>query len=643
MVRMPYRKVIDNKMKTNLLKHIPQLVEFEEHVGKLWHRVISKSAARSYPEATVTLDEVRRTVGIMFRALGGTAALKIENTTDSQKNEHRSWLQRLAGISTHSNLAWRNAEALNLPEKINVFPTKELNRDLYLWLAALAAGDSGLSNDWFSYNQWLSNKVLTRFPGLNQRYQRLLKAQLALRPSLETLTEDERKQEQAIQQALTGSVQANQLPEKINKHTRPPMPVYLWLHPSPPVLNNTGTARKDEEDSSQDNQGESFNPEEQRKYKAEQVDMPDGKNGLVLDRFENIFSWAEYIKVDRTTEEEEDMAEAEAAAKDLEQLSVARDNKSTAKRIRFDLDLPAENSDDRHLGEGIKLPEWDYRKAELRKDYCCLQPMIAEQIEAIALPERLRATAKKIRNQFEALVPSRMWYKAQQDGCEVDLDAYLDLVVEQKRGQAIAEQGLFRDYRGGTRDMACLLLADLSLSTDSWVNNHSRVIDVIRDSLWLFAEALSATGDQFGMYGFSSRHRDHVRFHTLKSFKEKHNDTSRGRIGAIKPGFYTRMGAAIRHATSILEQQPASQRLLLLLTDGKPNDLDQYEGRYGVEDTRMALIEARRKGLQPFCVTIDEKAGDYLPYMFGNDNFVVIRRPADLPKELPLLYARLTH
>jgi nitric oxide reductase NorD protein len=103
------------------------------------------------------------------------------------------------------------------------------------------------------------------------------------------------------------------------------------------------------------------------------------------------------------------------------------------------------------------------------------------------------------------------------------------------------------------------------------------------------------------------------------------------------------MGAAIRHASEILSKQTASQQLLLLLSDGKPNDLDLYDGRYGIEDTRMALIEARRKGLQPFCVTIDDKAGDYLPHMFGADNYVVIRKPSELPRELPLLYARLTN
>ena len=102
------------------------------------------------------------------------------------------------------------------------------------------------------------------------------------------------------------------------------------------------------------------------------------------------------------------------------------------------------------------------------------------------------------------------------------------------------------------------------------------------------------------------------------------------------------MGAAVRYAAGVLQPQSAARRLLLLLTDGKPNDLDHYEGRYGIEDTRMALLEARRLGLHPFCVTIDQKADDYLPYLFGKDGFVLIRHPEDLPRQLLLLSTRLT-
>ena len=174
------------------------------------------------------------------------------------------------------------------------------------------------------------------------------------------------------------------------------------------------------------------------------------------------------------------------------------------------------------------------------------------------------------------------------------------------------------------------------------VNDHVRVIDVVRDSLFLFAEALDATGDRFGIFGFSSRKRDPVRMHLIKGFDECYGGAVRGRIQAIKPGYYTRMGAAVRHATTLLADQPAGRRLLLLLTDGKPNDLDKYEGRYGIEDTRRAVQEARHLGLQPFCVTIDAKGNDYLPHLFGKNGYIVIRRPSELPKRLPLLYAQLT-
>ncbi|MFV1982942.1 MAG: nitric oxide reductase activation protein NorD [Thiohalomonadales bacterium] len=631
-----------------LLQKIHQLIELEQSVGSLWHRLITRTTIKNYPAENVQLNEVCKIVGIMFRAMGGDSNTKIESTSAIEYKTSKTVLQRIAGTNIQFEFAWRNESILNLPAGIDVFPEKSLNHDLYLWLAALASGftrfkqqDKNLNSGWIKNNQWLSCRILKRFPGLTTRYQRLVSAQLALRPDAKNLTTEQTRIELIIKQVLQNPEQAVFLPEH---QTFSPQPVFLWLYPAPPESgNSTGNIIKDEDEvNSPEAGGETHEPEQQRRYQAENVEMPDGNSGLVLDRFENIFSWAEYIKVDRCTDEDEDLVSAEDSANDLDKLSIARDNKSITKRIRFDLDLPSSESDDTPLGEGILLPEWDYRKGELVKDFCTLQPMIADNVHVIELPSRLRYTAKQLHKQFEVLKPSRIWYRGQQQGSEVDLDAYLDFATEQKRNHNIAERGMYREFRGGIRDMACLLLADLSLSTDSWVNDQSRVIDVIRDSLLLFAEALSASADQFAIYGFSSRYRDCNRFHTLKTFNESHTTVSRGRINAIKPGFYTRMGAAIRHASIILSKQTASQQLLLLLTDGKPNDLDLYDGRYGIEDTRMALIEARRKGLHVFCVTIDEKAGDYLPFMFGTNNYVVIRKPSELPRELPLLYTRLS-
>ena len=608
----------------------------EEQVGQLWHRLITRAAATNYPQAAVELNEISKTVGVLFRALGGDSGLRVEATTAAAHGARRTWLQRIAGTNQQVELCWRDAEILRLPARIDWFPNKELNRDLYLWLAALAAGKIDHNLAWFELNQELTKNTLFNFPGLKPRYQRLVEALLKLRPNLSRLPTDEAAAEKAIQQALRQPGSVTKLPAT----KRPVQPVPLWLHPTPPINTNNFVTDDDTTNAKQSSNSETV--DDKRRRRGERTKMPDGNKGLLAFRLESMFTRADYTKVDRCTDDEEDIEAAKNALDDMDIVSVARDNKPAKTSLRFDLDLPAPEYDDTPLGEGILLPEWDYKLQQLRPDYCCLQAMLATTAEPVELPANLRRTAQRLRRQFEALIPKRIWHKNQQDGSEIDLDAYLLHVTERHSGRVSTETGLYRDFRGGGRDLACLLLADLSLSTDAWVNNQARVIEIIRDSLFLFAECLNATGDKLAMYGFSSRNRNHVRFHTLKTFEEQYDALVRGRIQAIKPGFYTRMGAAIRHASTLLSQQQVSQPLLLLLTDGKPNDLDRYEGRYGVEDTRMALHEARKLGLQPFCVTIDEKASDYLPYIFGTKSYVVIRNPSELPRELPLLYARLT-
>ena len=202
---------------------------------------------------------------------------------------------------------------------------------------------------------------------------------------------------------------------------------------------------------------------------------------------------------------------------------MTRDGKTVASRLRFDLDLPSESCDDQPIGAGIRVPEWDYKAQRLQPEYCRIQPMVAADAEAVELPQRLRRTARQLRAQFQQLAPARVWHHEQQDGAEIDLDAYLRFSSERAAGQAVAGDRLYRDMRNGARDLACLLLADLSMSTDALINDHARVIDVIRDSLFLFAESLAATGDRFAMYGFSSRRRDPVRLHQLKTFAESYN------------------------------------------------------------------------------------------------------------------------
>jgi nitric oxide reductase NorD protein len=608
----------------------------EEQVGEIWHRFVTRLAYRGFPDAVVRLTEVERSVGVMFRALGGDGGLQVTTADLVANRARRSWLQRLAGSHERFSLAWRDESFLRLPVEIDWLPSKALNRELYLWLAAMAvSAGGGEDGGWLLANQRRTQETLQRFPGLAGRYRRLVDAHVATRPDPASLADADQEAERRIRRALDAPGSVDVLPAT----GHPPAVVPLWLHPQPPVVAQQAAAVEPDSDVAGEQKRRDI---EQLRRKAERVKTPQKDRGLITVRMENIFTSGEFVNVDRGSEDEDDLDRAESIARDLDQLSVSRDRRRAAATLKFDLDLPAEAEDDMVIGEGILLPEWDWKRQSLVPDHCRVVPMLAAEASPQPLPERLRRTAYRLRNQFQALAPARVWHRAQPDGQEIDVDAYLRFAADRCAGSPASGDGLYRDMRSGERDLACLLMADLSLSTDSWVNDHVRVIDVIRDSLFLFAEALDATGDRFGIYGFSSRKRDPVRVHVLKSFDERYGGGVRGRIDAIKPGYYTRMGAAVRHGCTLLAGQPAGRRLLLLLTDGKPNDLDKYEGRYGIEDTRQAVVEARRMGLQPFCVTIDEKGNDYLPHLFGNTGYVVIHRPSDLPKRLPQLYAQLT-
>lgn len=608
----------------------------EEWVGGLWDRFITRAATREHAEAAVHLKDVEKTLGMVFRALGGDAGLRVQNAVSERHGARRSFLERVSGTGFKAGKASVDGASLNLPERIALFPDAGLNRDLYVWLAALAAHDVPNDDEWIVRNQRATVVALDRFPGLQSRHDRLLAAVLALRAGPGSLPSDEAAREQAVRDALQTPGSVTCLPLLTRKGAKALQPVPMWLYPS---SGGTGTPRRLEHQEAAEG---SKATESESRHKAKQTDMPEDKHGILLVfRAESLLSWAEYVKVNRSQDDDAD-DNAARAADTMDQLSVAQDGERVASRVRFDLDLPAAAEDDLPLGPGIPLPEWDYRSQTLKPDYCRLQLMSARHVEPAPLPERLRQHARRLRSQFEALAPTWRWLKAQPEGVEPDIDAWVRRQADLQAGKRGGQEGLYLAQVQQERDLACLVLADLSLSTDAWASDEQKVIDVIRDSLMLFAEALSVTGDRFALCGFSSLKRGHVRFHELKAFDQRYDELARGRVQAIRPGYYTRLGTAIRHATGMLARQPSRQRLLLILSDGKPHDLDIYEGRYGIEDTRMSILAAREQGIRPFCVTIDKTGASYLPHVFGAHGFTLLRRPEDLTVQLPLLYAQLT-
>jgi len=180
-------------------------------------------------------------------------------------------------------------------------------------------------------------------------------------------------------------------------------------------------------------------------------------------------------------------------------------------------------------------------------------------------------------------------------------------------------------------------MVDMSGSTKGWVN------DAERESLVMLCEAVEALGDRYAIYGFSGWTRTRCDIYPVKRFDEPYDAAVRARIAAIEAKDYTRMGVAIRHLTHLLEAQPARHKLLVTLSDGRPDDFgDEYRGHYGIEDTRRALQEAHERGVRSYCVTIDRHGADYLPRLYGPARYTVLDDVKKLPLKVADIYRRLT-
>jgi nitric oxide reductase NorD protein len=292
-----------------------------------------------------------------------------------------------------------------------------------------------------------------------------------------------------------------------------------------------------------------------------------------------------------------------------------------------------------HEEGAMFFPEWDYGRQHYRKNWCVVREKDVAPVEdefVAGVLRRYAGHARQLRRTFEAMRDADRRDKRQTEGDDVDFDALVESIAEHHAGQEWNDRVLTRLHRS-ERDIAALFLIDMSGSTQGWINEAERA------ALLLLCEAFEALGDRYAIYGFSGMTRKKCEIFRIKRFDEPYDDTVRGRISGVRPQDYTRMGFAIRHATDLLLEVEAKTRLLITLSDGKPDDYhDNYRGKYGIEDTRRALLEATRAGIRPFCITLDQEARDYLPHLYGAARYTVVDDVAKLPYKVADIYRRLT-
>lgn len=636
------------------------LLEPEETIGNLWHRLVGTTGAvRHFPEAAVSFAAVEGPLRIFFHALGGDASVALKAAVP-EISHHRLDVRRRLGLRTERvGRAKFDGESLLLPDVVDVFAERGLNERLYFWLAAwnAVAGtrpppkrhrDPLLSDaERITHAVTTTGEVLERFPGLARHHRLLAEALLKLRAQ-RRLPAGEARIEGLIREHLTAAAggapcavaAAASLDQGLDQAPaphdyKPYLPVALW---GEVVAARAAALGRRDDDASAPGKGGSGD-EKTRKARRRESDQIEKKGGLIVHRFEKILTWTEFMNLHRDVEDDEEDS-ARKAADDHEEIGVTQMKRRAATRLKFDLDLsPADAEAERISGKHV-YPEWDYRSNQYVKDAARVLERIGE--EATEGWEPGPKTARRIRDvrrQFEALRPKREIVPRQLDGSEIDMDA----LIRSRADLAASGEGsdrIYRQTRQEARDLSVVVLVDVSRSTETMVEERA-VIDIEKETLVALAEGVAACGDACAIYAFSSLRRDRVFMPLLKDFDEPPGPRVRARIGELKPAFYTRLGAAMRHASRKLASRPSRKRLLLVLTDGKPNDLDRYEGRYGIEDSRKAVMEARQLGHAVFGITVDSKAQSYFPRIFGAGAFAILSRPERLTAALPVIYRHL--
>jgi len=642
-------------------------LEVEETAGRLWHRWASAAGSwPGFPAAAARFAELEGTLGVFFRALGGDPGVQVAAHAESASAHRLTLRQRLGADHERLALACLDEEALLLPAQLAFFPEPALNRQHYFWLVAHGASlaEAPLPMDPLQRDlarlalaQTASKRACDRLPGLRTHRRSLERALRAARPP-RRLPPAEAAMEVLILEALGASAAEQSLSAAAHtwlaryrralagqgplptapKGYRPPLPVPLWTLPathrsagqrcSPPP-SESFDASEDAADAGRT----------RRRARRRRQDQAEREDPLVFNRFEKILSMAEMVNVNRLVDDEPD-PHAARHAEEFDELTLAPHQQRAATRLQAELDLPREEVIGEPTRGNFTYPEWHYRARRYLPDHCMV--FTAPQTEAsrdrwqpdLATRRRIR----RVRRQFETLRPARMHERNQPDG-ELDLDAIVRTLADRRAGGPGSDH-VHRALRERGRDLAVTVLVDLSMSTEAWLEDR-RVIDVEKEAVLVLAHGIAACGDSLAIHGFTSRRREAVHVHRLKDWREPVDGLLERRIGALCPGSYTRMGAALRHVTRDLARRPERHRLLLLLTDGKPNDTDYYEGRYAIEDTRRAVLDARQLGVRVFAVTIDREARAYLPRIFGISGYRIVQRPQALASALPMIYRAL--
>ena len=376
------------------------------------------------------------------------------------------------------------------------------------------------------------------------------------------------------------------------------------------------------------------------------IDKKQQEDYVLMHSFEKIETAEEFNGNWRDFDGEDDLKDHQEALEEMNMKFTVRVDDTVHSVYQADFvenTSVSESSEIDEKGFYLKYDEWDFKNRKYLVDYCKVYPKSQVKTDVYHYKNTLtkyRTILASLRKMLTSVNNKMQQQRRQLQGEMFDLDALTDLYTA-IHSKVSPDERIYLSQRKKDKDIAILLLLDISLSSDGYVAGK-RIIDVEKDVSILFGEILNEFNIEFSIDGFSSKTRNFSTYITLKDFSEDWNK-AKYKIGAVEPNGYTRIGPALRHAGARLSKTEAKNKWIILLSDGKPNDYDRYEGQHGINDVKQALRELNEAKINSYALAIEAQAKYYLPQMFGQNHYQILTSPEELIKSLAKLYEKIKH
>ena len=422
-----------------------------------------------------------------------------------------------------------------------------------------------------------------------------------------------------------------------------------WMQNSPEVesdkiLNNFSDLVKKADEEEQEQTILKANPVEEIKSLA--IDKKQQEDYVLLHSFEKVETAEEFNGNWRDFDGSDELEKHQEALEELNMKFTVRVDDTTHSVYQADFvenTTISESAERDEKGYHIKYNEWDYSSKAYKDSFCKVYPISQVKTDVDYYNNTISKKASVLNGLRKMLtnVNNKMQqHRRQSQGDEFDIDATTDMITDVLSKKTPSEN-IYLSNRKKDKDISILLLLDISLSSDSYAAGN-KIIDVEKQVSILFGEILNEFDIDFSINCFFSKTRNYSTYLTLKDFDEDWQK-AKYKIGAAEPQGYTRIGAALRHSGALLEKRESKNKWVIFLSDGKPNDYDKYEGKYGINDVKKALKELKQNQINTYALAIEAQAKYYLPLMFGQNHYQILTNPEDLLKSLVKLYEKIKH